>query len=83
MMEELEAAYEYMELHPEVRPAVAKVKQPVVDEDGYVTHHEVRELVCAVHTLQVGRGGWVCEFEDGTVMSVAYENVRFIDGEEG
>ena len=56
-MEELEAAYEYMELHPEVRPAVAKVKQPVVDEDGYVTHHEVRELVCAVHTLPVGLFG--------------------------
>lgn len=67
---------------PEVRPAIARAKQPVLDEDGFVTHHEVRESICAVHTLQVGRGGWVCEFEDGTVKVVDYENVRFIDGEE-
>ena len=79
---ELEAAYEYMELHPEVRPATARAKKPVVDDDGFVTHYEVREVICAVHTLQVGRGGWVCEFEDGSVDVVPYENVRFVDGEE-
>lgn len=79
---ELEAVYDYMELHPEVRPAIARIKRPVVDEDGYVTHHEVREQVCVVHTLQTGRGGWVCEMEDGTTAVVPYENVRFIDGEE-
>ena len=83
MSEELVAEYDWMELHPEVRPAVAKVKQPVKDECGFVTHYEVHENVCAVHTLQVGRGGWVCEFEDGSVAVIDYENVRFIDGEEG
>lgn len=82
MSAELEVEYEYMELHPEVRPAIARFKKPVTDEDGFVTHHEVRERVCAVHTLQVGRGGWVCEFEDGSVSVVPYENVRFVDGEE-
>lgn len=67
---------------PEVRPAIAKTKEPVRDEDGFVTHHEVTENLCAVHTLQVGRGGFVCEMEDGTVAVVPYENVRFIDAEE-
>lgn len=67
---------------PEVRPAIAKAKEPVLDEYGYVTHHEVVEFLCAVHTLQSGKGGWVCELEDGTVSVVPYENVRFIDGEE-
>ena len=81
-MDELEAVYDYMTLHPEVRPAIAKVKEPVRDEDGFVTHYEVHERVCAVHTLQVGRGGWVCEFEDGTVSVIPYENVRFVDDEE-
>ena len=71
-----------MMLHPEMRPAIAKLKEPVLDEDGFVTHHEVHERLCAVHTLQVGRGGWVCEFEDGSVAMVQYENVRFVDGEE-
>ncbi len=70
-----------MLLAPEVRPAIAKVREPVHDEDGFVTHHEVRERPCAVHTLQVGRG-WVCEWEDGTVGVVPFESVRFIDGEE-
>lgn len=79
---ELEAAYEYMELHPEVRPALARTRVPVLGEDGFVSHYEVTERVCAVHTLQVGRGGWVCEFEDGTVDVVSHENVRFVDGEE-
>lgn len=79
---ELEAAYEYMELHPEVRPAIVKTREPVHDDDGFVTHYETRETICAVHTLQVGRGGWVCEQEDGTVDVVPYDNVRFIDGEE-
>ena len=69
-------------LLPEVRPAVATAREPVRDDDGFVTHHEVRERVCAVHTLQVGRGGWVCEYEDGSVAVVPYENVRFVDGEE-
>ena len=82
MSHELEAEYEYMELHPEVRPATARFKRPVLDDDGFVTHHEVSESICAVHTLQVGRGGWVCEFEDGSVAVVPHENVRFIDGEE-
>ena len=82
MTEELEAVYDYMELHPEARPAIAKVKEPVLDDDGYVTHHEVRERPCAVHTLQTGRGGWVCEWEHGAVSVVPYENVRFVDGEE-
>lgn len=82
MSEELEAVYDYMELHPEVRPAIAKVKEPVRDEDGFVTHHEVRERLCVVHTLQVGRGGWVCEWEDGGVAVVPYESVRFIDDED-
>lgn len=72
---------EYLELHPEVRPAIAQIKEPVLDDDGFVTHREVHEHICAVHTLQVGRG-WVCEFEDGTTQEVPYENVRFIDGEE-
>lgn len=69
-------------LHPEVRPAIASIKEPVLDEDGFMTHQEVHEHICAVHTLQVGRGGWVCEFEDGTTRAVPYENVRFVDGEE-
>lgn len=69
-------------LAPEVRPAVATVREPVLDEYGYVTHHEVRELVCGVHTTQAGKGGWVCELEDGTVRVVPHENVRFVD-EEG
>lgn len=68
-------------LIPEMRPAIATVKEPVVDEFGYVTHHEVHEVLCAVHTLQVGKGGWVCEQEDGTMTVVPYENVRFVDGE--
>jgi hypothetical protein len=80
--EELEAIESEFVLHPEVRPAVAKVKEPVCDEDGFVTHYEVCESICAVHTLQVGRGGWACEFEDGRVAVVPYENVRFIDGDE-
>ena len=82
MSDELEACYEYMELHPEVRPALAKIKEPVHDDDGYVTHYEMRGFVCAVHTVQTGKGGWVCEREDGTVVVVPYENVRFMDGEE-
>lgn len=79
----LEAEYAQMVLAPEVRPAIACIKQPVVDEDGYVTHHEIVELPVAVHTLQVGRNGWVCEQENGAVSVVPYESVRFIDGEEG
>ena len=71
-----------MVLVPEVRPAIATVKTPVIGDDGYVSHHEMREFACAVHTTQVGRGGWVCELEDGTVQVVPYEKVRFIDGEE-
>ena len=67
---------------PEVRPAIATAREPVRDEDGFVTHYEMRESICAVHTLQVGRGGWVCEYEDGKVAVVPYENVRFVDGEE-
>lgn len=78
---ELEAVCDHMVLMPEVRPAIAKVKQPVYDNYGFVTHHEMREFGCVVHTLQVGRG-WVCEMEDGTVQVVPYEGVRFIDGEE-
>lgn len=81
-MDELEAIESEFVLHPEVRPAIACVKEPVLDDDGYVTHHKVRERACAVHTLQVGRGGWVCEWEGGTVSVVHYENVRFIDDEE-
>ena len=69
-------------LMPEVRPAIANVRESVLDDDGFVTHHEYVEHICVVHTLQVGRGGWVCEMEDGTVSSVPYENVRFVDGEE-
>lgn len=69
-------------MHPEVRPAIVKTREPVHDDDGFVTHYEEREAICAVHTLQVGRGGWVCEREDGTVNVVPYDNVRFIDGEE-
>ena len=73
---------DYAVMMPEVRPAIANVKEPVRDEDGFVTHHEVRERLCVVHTLQVGRGGWVCEWEDGGVAVVPYENVRFIDDED-
>lgn len=69
-------------LMPEARPAIATVRTPVLDEDGYVTHHEMRQFFCAVHTVQTGKGGWVCESEDGTVSVVPYENVRFVDGEE-
>lgn len=69
-------------LMPEARPAIVKVRTPVHDDDGYVTHYEMVEYVCAVHTVQSGKGGWVCEREDGTVAVVPYENVRFIDGEE-
>lgn len=71
-----------MTMAPEVRAAMARTKEPVYDEDGFVTHYEMRESYCAVHTLQIGHGGWVCEFEDGTVRVVPYENARFIDGEE-
>lgn len=78
----LEDFYDTMVLVPEVRPAIAKVKEPVLDEDGYVTHYEYVEHICAVHTLQVGRGGWVCEHEDGRVSIVSHEDVRFVDGEE-
>lgn len=70
-------------LMPEARPAIATVRTPVIDDDGYVTHYEMREVACAVHTVQSGKGGWICELEDGTVSVVPYENVRFIDGEEG
>lgn len=80
--EELEAIGGDMFLMPEVRLAIAKVKVPVLDEDGFVTHHEIKEDAVAVHTLQVGRGGWVCEWQNGNVSVVPYENVRFIDGEE-
>lgn len=80
--EELEAIEGEFVLHPEVRPAVARIKEPVLDEDGFVTKHEVHERVVAVHTLQVGRGGWVCETEDGSVSVVPYESVRFVDGED-
>ena len=69
-------------LVPEMRLAIASIKEPVRDEDGFVTHQEIHEYLCAVHTLQVGRGGWVCEFDDGRVQMVPYENVRFEDGEE-
>lgn len=69
-------------LMPEARPAIATVKEPVLDEDGFVTHHEMRERICAVHTVQTGRGGWVCELEDGTVSIVPFENVRFVDGQD-
>lgn len=67
---------------PEVRPAIAMVREPVTDEDGFITHYEVNETVCVVHTLQVGRGGWVCEFDNGEVLMIPYENVRFIDDED-
>ena len=69
-------------LMPEVRPAIVKVRTPVHDDDGYVTHYEMVEYVCAVHTVQSGKGGWVCEHEDGTVTVVPYENARFIDRDE-
>lgn len=69
-------------LVPELRPAIARTKEPVTDDDGFVTHYEMRERDCFVHTLQVGRGGWVCEYDDGSVAVVPYENVRFADGEE-
>lgn len=68
-----------MVLLPEVRPAIATVREPVLDEYGYVTHHKMTELVCAVHTVQTGKGGWVCELEDGTVKVVPHESVRFVD----
>lgn len=79
MTDELEAVCEDMVLHPEARPAIARIKRPCRDEDGFVTHFEATEAVCAVHTLQAGRNGWVCEFEDGTVEVVPFENVRFVD----
>ena len=79
---ELEACYDYMELHPEVRPAIAMVREAVRDDDGFVTHYEARELLVAVHTLQTGRNGWVCELEGGKVMVIPHEEVRFVDGEE-
>ena len=79
---ELDACYDYMELHPEVRPAIATVKKPVLDDDGFVTHYEARDLLVAVHTLQAGRNGWVCELESGEVMVIPHEGVRFVDGEE-
>lgn len=69
-------------LAPETRPALATVREPVTDEYGYVTHYEVLTVPVAVHTIQQGKGGWVCETEDGTVIVVPYENVRFVDGEE-
>ena len=71
-----------MVLVPEARPAIATIREPVVDEDGFVTHYNVRERVCAVHTVQTGKGGWVCEWEDGTVEVVPFEKVKFVDGEE-
>ena len=71
-----------MALLPELRAGVATVREPVCDEDGYVTHHEMRELAVMVHTVQTGKGGWVCETEDGTVMVVPYEMLRFTDGED-
>ena len=76
-------SYDAMVVVPEVRPAIARTKRPVHDDDGFVIYHEVHEDACAVHTLQTGKGGWVCEFDDGTVRVVPYENVRFVDGEEG
>lgn len=79
---ELEACYDYMELHPEVRPAIAMVREAIRDDDGFVTHYEARELLVAVHTLQAGRNGWVCELEDGRVMVIPHEEMRFVDGEE-
>lgn len=79
---ELDAVCDSMTLAPEVRPAIVRIKEPVYDEDGFVTHHEVHENICVVHTLQVGRGGWVCEQENGTVVVVPYENVRFIDEDD-
>lgn len=78
----VECEFEPMVLVPELRPAVASMRQPVFDDDGFVTHYEVRDVVCAVHTLQTGRGGWVCEFEDGTISVIDHENVRFVDGED-
>ena len=80
--DELVALGDTFTLAPEVRPAIARFKEPVHDENGFVTHYEMHECVCAVHTVQVGRGGWVCEWEDGSVDVVPYENVRFVDGEE-
>lgn len=79
---ELEAIEDSFVMMPEVRPAVAKIKKPVTDDDRFVTHYEVQECICAVHTLQVGRGGWVCELESGEIAMVPYEMVRFIDGDE-
>lgn len=70
-------------LMPEARPAIATIREAVRDDDGYVTHYELNELACAVHTVQSGRGGWVCEMEDGTVKVVPYENVRFLDDNRG
>ena len=69
-------------LLPENRLAKARVKEPVYDDDGFVTHHEVHERLCAVHTLQVAARGWVCEFEDGRVAVVDYEDVRFVADED-
>lgn len=43
-------------LMPEARPAIVKVRTPVHDDDGYVTHYEMVEYVCAVHTVQSGKG---------------------------
>lgn len=73
--------YDYV-LVPEVRLAKAKVKEPVIGDDGFVSHYEVNERLCAVHTLQVGSGGFVCEYPDGTVSVVPYENVRFVANED-
>ena len=78
----LEADFAPMVLLPEMRPAIARTKEPVYDDDGFVTHHEVHERLCAVHTLQVARNGFVCEFEDGKVGVVPYENVRFVADED-
>lgn len=79
---ELEAVEDEFVLMPEVRPAIANVKEPVLDDNGFVTHYAMNEHACAVHTLHAGRGGWVCELEGGTVAIVPYEQVRFIDGDE-
>lgn len=71
-----------MMLIPETRPAVATVREPVTDEYGYVTHYEMSEVPCLVHTVQTAKGGWVCETVDGSVIVVQYEKVRFLDGSE-
>ena len=54
----------------------------MLDDDGFVTHYEARDLLVAVHTLQAGRNGWVCELESGEVVVIPHEEVRFVDGEE-